>query len=318
MVDGSGRDWDGQGLPPVAAERMARFARSALRTSLLSVPGAAGVESVGFETVGEVMGCIVEHIGFAGWGGCGYYGGFSPAGFGGPFGGLPGGFAGPLGGGTVTSSRGGLVGYGPYVDALYRGYRTALARMVLEAKAMGADGVVGVRLPVTGLGSSNREFLALGTAVRARAGTRPARVFSTDLPGQDFAKLLQAGWVPVDVAIGISVAVRHDDWVSQRQASWGTGNTEVLGYTELVTHVRHDARERFDGAIRAAGADGGIVSDMRLRIWEIEPAEGHRDHVAESTVLGTAISRYHAGTIAPSRSLTILPLRGGTTGRSGR
>lgn len=299
-------DWDGHGLPKVAAERMARFAGSGLRTSLLSVPGAVGVETAGFDTVGEVMGCVVEHIGFAGWGGCGYYG---VGGFGSVFGQLPGGFAGPLGGGTVTSSRGGLVGYGPYVDALNRGYRTALARMVLEARAMGADGVVGVRLPVTRLGANNQEFLALGTAVRARSRIRPARVFTTDLPGQDFAKLLQAGWVPVDIAIGISVSIRHDDWVTQRQSAWGAGNTEVLGYTELVTHVRHDARERFDAAIRAAGADGGIVSDMGLHIWEIEPSEGHRDHVAESTVTGTAVARYHAGSGAPSRSMTILPLR---------
>lgn len=298
--------WNGRGLPSVAAERMARFTRGAARTSLLPVPGAAGVQAAGFDPVGEVMGCIVEHIGFAGWGGCGYWGGAGPMGFGGMF------------GGTVTSSRGGLVGYAPYVDALYRGYHTALARMVLEAEAMGADGVVGVRMPVTTLGSSNREFLALGTAVRGRARTRPARVFTTELPGQDFAKLLHGGWVPVHIAIGISVAVRHDDWLTQRQASWGSGNTEVLGYTELVTHVRHDARQRFDEAIRAVGADGGIVSEMDLRIWEIEPGEGHRDHVAESTVLGTAVARYHAGSAAPSRSLTILPLRDATRGRSSR
>jgi uncharacterized protein YbjQ (UPF0145 family) len=301
-------DWDGQGLPPVAAERMARFERSPLRTSLLTVPGAAGVESVGFETVGEAMGCIVEHIGFTGWGGCGYYG----AGFGGPaMSRLPGGFAGPLGGATVASSqgRGGFGGYRPYVDALYRGYRTALSRMVLEARQMGADGVVGVRIQVTPMDGSNREFVALGTAVRARSRTRPGRVFTTDLPGDDFAKLLGAGWVPVHIALGISVAIRHDDWTTQRQASWASGNTEVLGYTELVSHVRADARHRFSAEIRETGADGGIVSDMGLRIWQIEPAEGHRDHVAESTVFGNAVSRYHTGALAPTRSLTILPLR---------
>ena len=129
---------------------------------------------------------------------------------------------------------------------------------------------------------------------------------------------ITAGWVPVNLAIGISVAIRHDDWVTQRQSSWGAGNTEVLGYTELVTHVRHEARERFDEAIRAAEADGGIVSDMGLYVWEIEPSEGHRDHVAESTVVGTAVARYHAGSAAPSRSMTILPLRDRSSRRTGR
>src|ERR687883_536321 len=120
-------EWDGRGLPPVAAERMTRFARSGLRTSLLTVPGAAGVQSVGLDPVGEVMGCIVEHIGWSGFGGCGY-----------------------LGGPTVTSSGSrGFVGFGPYVDALYHGYGTALGRMLEETAAMDADGVVGVRLSVS-------------------------------------------------------------------------------------------------------------------------------------------------------------------------
>ncbi|MBV8540336.1 MAG: heavy metal-binding domain-containing protein [Pseudonocardiales bacterium] len=292
-------EWDGRGLPPVAAERMRRFARTGLRTSLLTVPAAVGVQSVGFDPVGEVMGCIVEHIGWSGFGGCGYFGGI-------------GGFG--IAGGTVTSSGSvPFVGFGPYVDALYQGYDTALGRMTEEAAAMDADGVVGVRLSVSHLGSrtgaGNREFTALGTAVRARSRHRPSRVFTTDLAGQDVAKLVQAGWVPVALVYGISVAVRHDDWRTQRQASWGAGNTEVSGYTELVVHVRADARHRFDRQARSAGAQGAIVSSMSLRIGEMEPAENHRDHVAEASVFGTALVSFHRGPRAPTRSLTILPLR---------
>lgn len=288
--------WDGRGLPPVAAERMRRFARTGLRTSLLTVPGAVGVQSVGFDPVGEVMGCIVEHIGWSGFGGCGYFGSFG------------------IVGGTVTSSGSvGFVGFGPYVDALYRGYGTALARMVEEATAMGADGVVGVRLSVSRLGShtgaGNREFVALGTAVRSRSRHRPGQVFTTELAGQDVAKLVQAGWVPSAIVYGISVAVRHDDWRTRRQASWNAGNTEVSGYTELVTHVRADARYRFDQQVRSTGAQGAIVSSMGLSIGEIEPAENHRDHVAEASVFGTALVSFHQGARAPTRSLTILALR---------
>jgi uncharacterized protein YbjQ (UPF0145 family) len=316
-------DWDGTGLPPAATARLARFAAGGPRTSLLSVPGAAGLETVGLEPVGEVMGCIVTSIGFSGWQGCGYYGFGGFGGFGGirglggagglggvgGAGGLPGGFGGPLRPATVTSSDAGRFGgYRPYVDALYRGYDTATARMVAEARAIQADGVVGVRLSINQLGSGNREFVALGTAVRARAATQPASVFVTDLAGQDVAKLMTAGWVPVFIARGISVAIRHDDWTTQAQASWGAGNVEVSGYTELVNHVRADARHRFDERIRASGADGAVVSDMSLNVWEIEPSENHRDHVAESIVSGTCVARFHVGTTAPTNSLTILPL----------
>jgi uncharacterized protein YbjQ (UPF0145 family) len=291
-------------LPPSAAGRLARFGAGAgPRTSLLTVPGAAGLASVGLEPVGEVMGVIAQSIGFAGWQGCGYYG-YGGYGFGGAR--------------TVTSSTASRYGgYRPYVDALYRGYRTATSRMVAEAGALGADGVVDVRLRVTHLDSGNREFVALGTAVRARSRTRPAAVLVTDLPGQDVAKLMRAGWVPVRLVRGISVAVRHDDWVTQQQASswYNSANVEVTGYTELVNHVRADSRARFAQDIKAGGADGAVVSGTSLHIWEIEPAENHRDHVAESMVFGTAVARFHVGA-APTSSLTILPLSAATDRRT--
>src|SRR3954463_10906725 len=118
-------EWDGRGLPPAAAARMARFQADGVRTSLLDVPGATAVTGVGLPPVGEVMGCMVEHIGWAalgGWGrlgareglvarglgGCGGYGpgmGWQPGlrvgGFrGGPAsGGIPGTFGGGIAGG---------------------------------------------------------------------------------------------------------------------------------------------------------------------------------------------------------------------------
>ena len=83
----------------------------------------------------------------------------------------------------------------------------------------------------------------------------------------------------------------------------------MTGYTELVTHVRADAREQ----LRRRGAPGrGRRRDrpeMSMRVVGVEPGEGHRDHVAESMVIGTAIARFHRRQAAPTRSLTILPLR---------
>lgn len=40
--------------------RAGRYTASGLRTSLLSVPGAVGAETVGLRPIGEVMGCVVE------------------------------------------------------------------------------------------------------------------------------------------------------------------------------------------------------------------------------------------------------------------
>jgi uncharacterized protein YbjQ (UPF0145 family) len=283
-------EWDGRGLPPVAAERARRAAEGGAWTSLLSAPAAAGLQIAGFDPVGEVMGSIVQQIGWTGYRGCGAYGSVYVN-------------------ATTTSARSQYSGFGPYVDALDHGYGTAMGRMVQEAATIGADGIVGVNLTTDRLGGSAREFTALGTAVRARSRTRPGRVFSTHLPGQDVAKLVAAGWVPAELVYGIAVAIRHDDWQTRRQSSWGAGNVEVDGYTELVAYTRADARHRFDGHVRRSGADGAIVTSMDLRVWEIEPSEGHRDHVAEATVFGTALARFHPETAAPTRSLTFLPLR---------
>jgi uncharacterized protein YbjQ (UPF0145 family) len=287
-------DWDGQGLPPVAAERVRRAAAGGPWTSLLTAPAAAGLEVAGFDPVGEVMGSIVMQVGWAGYRGCGTWGNS------GMFGGWS---------TTITSSAGGFVGYGPYVAALNHGYETAMGRMLEEAVRIGADGVVGVSLKADNLDARAREFVALGTAVRSRGGTRPRRPFSTGLAAQDVAKLVGAGWMPTDLVFGLSVAIRHDDWRTQRQASWGAGNIEVTGYTELVNHVRADARSLFARHVQAAGAEGAIVSTMGLRVFSIEPSENHRDHVAEAHVFGTSLVQFRPTPAAHHRALTYLPLR---------
>lgn len=273
-------DQDGSWLPEAAHTRLARFSSSGVRTSLLSVGAAVGVESVGLTPVAEVMGCIVQQIGWTG---------------------------------TAGYGLGGAYGYGvanfrPYVQALYHGYNTALARMVTEASAMGADGVVGVRLTRSHLGQNNQEFLALGTAVRAQSPYRPRALFTAVLPGQDVAKLMYAGWVPARIAIGIAVEAQYLDWTSRNQMSVMSGNTEVSGPTELITRVRHLARDTFGRHASDAHADAAIVSDIQLHTWE-QGDDNARLLGAESRVFGTAISRFHTGRRAPRSSLTIMPLR---------
>ncbi len=298
-------EWNGQGLPPAAQARMERGRAGGPPASLFGVSGQAALEAVGFSVVGEVMGCIVQHIGFTGYGGCGYYGPGM-----GPGMGAMGGMGGGIGyqPSVRSSSGGGFAGFAPYVDALYHGYDTAVLRMLLECRDLHGDGVVGVRLEQRNLGQENREFIAYGTAVRSHGRTRPANLFSTTLAAHDVAKLLHGGWAPAAITIGISLSIRHDDWTTIQQARTWSGNSEVSGYTDLVNHVRNDARNQFSRRTAAYGADGAIMSGMTLDIWEIEPGEGHRDHVALSYVQGTAIARFHRGAVAPTSSLKILSL----------
>lgn len=275
---------DGDWLPESARNRLARFDAAGLRTSLLPVPGAVGVESVGLSPVGEVMGCIVQYIGWVGG---------STYGLGSSF-----------GGGMFAGS----VSFQPYVNALRHGYDTAVARMLTEARAMGADGVVGVRLSVSPLGENNQEFVALGTAVRANSKTRPAQLFSTELAGQDVAKLMHAGWVPASIAIGIALETQFLDYASRAQLSVLAGNAEVQAHTQVVNRARTKARDTFARHARQSRGDGAIVSRMSLRSWHREVNNAPL-LCAEATVFGTALARFHTGAKAPTRALTIMPLR---------
>ena len=256
---------------------------------MLTVPSAAGLSATEFEPVGEVMGSIVQNVGWSGYGGCGAWGGLG------------------AGLGPMTPAP----AFAPYVEALRHGYDTALARMQLEASGIGADGVVGVVLSATPFGQGSREFTALGTAVRSRhAHHRPSQPFVTELAGQDVAKLVGAGWLPVRIVYGLAMLIRHDDMRTRAQASWGGGNTEVAGYTQLVTAARADARRDFTARVRGVGAEGAIVSGMGVAMREIEPSENHRDHVAEATVFGNALLAVaHPSAPRRSVSLTYMPLR---------
>jgi uncharacterized protein YbjQ (UPF0145 family) len=254
----------------------------------------AVLADTGIEPVGEVMGCLVSHLGWGGYG-CGVYTGFG------------GSWASP---GTISSGAGGRGGYAPYVDALYGAYDGALRRCLLEAQALGADGVVGVQWTQRPVGDGgNREFVALGTAVRARSTVRPANLFATDLSGQDVVKALRGGWVPTGLVAGIAVAVRHDDYYTRRQATatWSGANYEIPGYTELVSHVRADARSQFARRAARHGGDAAVVSSMSLNVYELEVAENHRDHIAQSLVIGTCLARVSSR--APrTGALTVMPL----------
>lgn len=281
--------WNGQGLPPSANARIARSKRSGLTTSLLPVGGDTALESVGFFPIGEVMGSCALHFGFRRQFNCGY-------------------------GMSVTSRYESSTAQGQRVGGLNDGYGAAISRMVSEAHQLGAHGVVGVRLTLDRRDTGTVEFIALGTAVRgavSQGAALPGQPFTTSLSGADVTCALRNGWVPVSIAVAISLGVRHDDYATYRQAS-GWSNTEVEGYTRLVNSVRDEARDAFARRVASSGATHAYVSRMNLRVWSAEPSENHRDHVAEAMVVGGGLvpfERSKPPSTGIASTLTVLPLR---------
>jgi uncharacterized protein YbjQ (UPF0145 family) len=268
---------------------MAEIRASGTWGSALSSDEFTAIKSTGFAPVGQVLGAAVYNIGYTGGYACPAYGSFG-------LGRLA--TFGPYTSQTATSGGGGTFGsYAPLVRTLYAARRQAIGRMIAECADLGGHGVVGVRLTIGGFPAGGLEFKAIGTAIRAPGDFTGKEPFTSDLSGQDFAKLILAGWVPVGLALGISIGARHDDWQTINQTRWGSGNVEVSGYTDLISATRHDARTQLERDVAKHGAEGVVVQRMDLRLGEHEcPAqEGRRDHVAEATVIGTAIARFAAG-----------------------
>jgi uncharacterized protein YbjQ (UPF0145 family) len=279
---------------------MAEIRRSGTWGSALTADEFSAIRSTGFEPVGQVLGAAVFNIGYAGYG-CPAYGyGF----------GRYAGYAGPVRSVTAVSGSGTLGSYAPMVQTLYRARRTAIGRMTAECQELGGHGVVGVLLSIGGFPAGGLEFKAIGTAVRAPGAKAPKAPFTSDLSGQDFAKLVLAGWMPVSLVLGISVGARHDDWVTVSQTRWGAGNTEVSGYTEVVNDTRHDARIQLEKDVARHGADGVVLQRMDVRIGEHEcpMQEGRRDHVVEATIIGTAIAHFNRRQAPAARPLAIMSL----------
>jgi uncharacterized protein YbjQ (UPF0145 family) len=183
--------------------------------------------------------------------------------------------------------------------------------MRLEAAALGADGVVAVRLSDSRRPGEQREFTALGTAVRSRGRERPGRPFTTDLGGPGVGALLGAGFVPVAIVFGYRVAVIHHDILVGAQTRRLAGNTEVDRLTELTNHVRSGARAEFAAEVDALGANGGLMSDIRLHARRVS-APGHGDdHAAECLIIGNAVARFRwVQEPIPVRPAVILSGRG--------
>jgi uncharacterized protein YbjQ (UPF0145 family) len=121
-----------------------------------------------------------------------------------------------------------------------------------------------------------------------------AQPFASDLSGQDFTKLVAHGWMPVGLALGVAVGYRHDDWLTKGQTRWTAGNVEIDGYTYLVRQMRTDARNELELDLVRMGAEGVVVREMQTQITErkcpIVPFS--RDHVAQATIVGTAITQF--------------------------
>jgi len=278
-------------LPDMARARVAAIKASGTWDSALSAGEFAAIESVGFKPVGQVLGAAVYRVGFPGGTICPTYGRESLT----RRAGLP----------QAEVLSAGRQVFGPLVRTAYNARTAAIARMAAESSALGGHGVVGVSVSAHEHGG-RLECTAFGTAMRAPSdahtpsGRRLKTPFTSAVSGQEFAKLIMAGFVPVSVVFGISVGVNHDDWLRSRLfrglARKLAHNVEVSAYTDLVNWTRQDARRELQLHVAHVGGRGVVIQRMDLRIGEYDcpGLKGDRDLWAQAIISGTAIVGFGA------------------------
>jgi uncharacterized protein YbjQ (UPF0145 family) len=180
-------------------------------------------------------------------------------------------------------------------QAMYHARELAMTRMEAEADQLGADGIVAVRLEIDfkEFGSDLAEFVAIGTAVKAdEAHARTpggfewrnvkGLPFTSDLSGQDFWTLVQAGYAPLGMVMGSCVYHIAHQRMGQKMAVMGT-NTEIVQFTEALYEARELAMSRMQAEAEELQAEG-IVGVQLLSLphqWG--------GHTTEFFAIGTAV-----------------------------
>lgn len=197
-------------------------------------------------------------------------------------------------------------------QAMYHARELAMTRMEAEADALGADGIVGVRLEIEfkEYGNDLAEFIAIGTAVIADEAPSTGKwrnnkglPFTSDLSGQDFWTLIQAGYAPQGLVMGTCVYhIAHRGMM----ASLGTigANVEIPQYTEALYDARELAMGRMQTEAEQLSAEG-IVGVQLLSL-------PHRwgGHTTEFFAIGTAVRSLREDHVIATPTL-VLPLTDG-------
>ncbi len=198
----------------------------------------------------------------------------------------------------------------------YDGWHTAIGRMQEEAAILEANAVVDVQLNVTrmeGAGADQMDYAVYGTAVRIKGLGAPRLPVVATVSALEFARLLEAGILPVGLAIGayydwyypsgwgsygsvnMMSQMGQGAWMNQGFASNVTGsgtwwNQELTALSEFMTGVRQTALSQL--ATDASHMGTGVLA--RVQFSELLRVEGQDENTPQRFLgrhiaFGTAI-----------------------------
>jgi uncharacterized protein YbjQ (UPF0145 family) len=216
-------------------------------------------------------------------------------------------------------------------DAHQHAASLALQRLEEEATLLKAQGVIGVRFARRDYewGQNLIEYTAIGTAIKLPDMPAASHPFLSDLSGQEFWTLLQAGYYPVGLVYGYCsyYTALGSSYASQLRSYWygaAAYNQEIRPFTQGFYTARHMAFGRMEEMARRFNAVGivGTHIETQRNVAEYEqeregwPTQYYMDLKVDFAVVGTAITAVKQDhTIPkPQAALTLTDLRPGQRG----
>jgi uncharacterized protein YbjQ (UPF0145 family) len=207
---------------------------------------------------------------------------------------------------------------GPTSRAYNHATELAVGRMAKEARELRAHGVVGVRFSFMRHEWSENcvEVQVTGTAVLT-SSSRTASPWMSDLPGQEWWALKQAGYE----ASGLVYA--HCAWFAATTAAdqkieSTSENTEFKHLSDALKQSRNIANRRIQEMARKLGAHGvvGVHLSRRVEEFELESeydraAASRKHHLIMLSLIGTAVRYAPREDAAAVRTQPVLSLRTG-------
>jgi uncharacterized protein YbjQ (UPF0145 family) len=182
----------------------------------------------------------------------------------------------------------------------------AIAQLRLEARAIGAHGVIGITYSIRDLGTDPQrrvpvyELAMRGTALRV-PGVAPIETpFTSGLNATEMAKALSRGYAPVSFLIGVGV-VSGQLGVHARRSLRSMTNGEVEQYSEVAEQSLRIARQDLEHRATAGGPLVlGAVPQLVVRHAVGETYD------ATTRIAGSSLRRFRHG--SDSSALAFLPV----------
>jgi uncharacterized protein YbjQ (UPF0145 family) len=209
-------------------------------SSLLSVDELLLVYDAGYVPLGIVVGAAVFHVG-------------------------------------IVGSRMANVELVPLSQALLAAREVATSHMRDHATQLSASGVIGVQVEITAFEDRRHlaRVVATGTAIRKIDREAPPAVpFVAGLSGQEFRLLVDGGYEPVSLVMGVCVYHIARKGLRTRARNVRT-TAELSNYTAALYEARELAMRRLQGEALASDADGvvGVTISEKSHTWGAQAIE---------------------------------------------